>query len=143
MEPNKTNLSKWVDALRSDEYPQGRRALVSRDFENKMLFCCLGVACEVAIKDGLELVVYTVPEGEGGDGEARSYDGQYSTLPIRVQAWLGVYEADPVLPFEVVKGQVENDMASSLNDDAQLTFAQIADCIERRFGLGREASADA
>ena len=50
MTPNKENIQKWVDGLLSGEYEQGRGKL-NKDGK----FCCLGVACEVAIKNGLNL----------------------------------------------------------------------------------------
>ena len=40
--PNRENIRKWVDALRSGEFKQARKALRTSDG-----FCCLGVACEV------------------------------------------------------------------------------------------------
>ncbi len=38
---------KWVDALRSGEYPQGLRRLRSTDPAEPTKYCCLGVADEV------------------------------------------------------------------------------------------------
>lgn len=37
----------WIKALRSGEYKQGRKALKVGD-----RFCCLGVLCDLAAKDG-------------------------------------------------------------------------------------------
>ena len=44
------NRRLWRDALMSDEYVQGRAALVNLDFE----YCCLGVACDAVL--GFEVV---------------------------------------------------------------------------------------
>ena len=41
--------AKWVAALRSGKYKQGRGALRKGD-----TFCCLGVACDLIDKDGWE-----------------------------------------------------------------------------------------
>lgn len=44
---NKTNLLKWLNALRSGEYQQCRSLLASVD-KSSVSHCCLGVLCEVA-----------------------------------------------------------------------------------------------
>lgn len=38
--------AKWTEALRSGEYPQGKRALQVRG-DSEEGYCCLGVACEI------------------------------------------------------------------------------------------------
>lgn len=55
----------WVTALRSDEFPQARGLLHRLYDENGNEaegFCCLGVLCEVAIREGL-----TVEKDDIGD----------------------------------------------------------------------------
>lgn len=40
--------AKWVEALRSGKYAQGKRALrTGRDKPENDLFCCLGVLCDL------------------------------------------------------------------------------------------------
>lgn len=48
---------EWVAALRSGEYPQARNQL-----QTVKGYCCLGVACEVARKHGIEVVesIFTI-----------------------------------------------------------------------------------
>jgi hypothetical protein len=55
--------SMWVEALRSNDYLQGRGAL-----NRNGLFCCLGVLCDVALKNGIDLPV-------DRNGDVVSYDG--------------------------------------------------------------------
>lgn len=43
--------AKWLAALRSDEYPQGRGALHRQYPDDTETFCCLGVLCEIGVKD--------------------------------------------------------------------------------------------
>jgi hypothetical protein len=52
MNPDKKKM--WIDALLSGEYKQGRGAL-----KYKNGYCCYGVLCDVAIKDGLKVEVKT------------------------------------------------------------------------------------
>jgi hypothetical protein len=44
---NKEIADKWIEALRSGEYEQGIASLQSGG-----RFCCLGVLCDLAIKEG-------------------------------------------------------------------------------------------
>lgn len=47
---------KWVAALRSGNYKQ-TTGMLNRNNES---FCCLGVLCEIAIKDGVELEKHNI-----------------------------------------------------------------------------------
>jgi len=71
--------TKWVEALRSGEYRQTKHKLHTK----RGGFCCLGVLCEVAIKEGLD-----VKKNAGSD--RYFYDHEEFTLPSRVQAWAGL-----------------------------------------------------
>ena len=44
-----TNLKKWVEALRSGKYKQGKYRLKTNDYH-----CCLGVLCDVVDKKYLK-----------------------------------------------------------------------------------------
>lgn len=46
MKPNKSDIMKWINALRSGEYKQANGAL-----QNEYGYCCLGVLCEIASPD--------------------------------------------------------------------------------------------
>lgn len=75
-----------VDALRSEEFKQGREWLRVGD-----RYCCLGVACEVAIRNGLEVEV------EGNPGGTFKYDGCPDFLPAAVRDWFGFAHRDPLI----------------------------------------------
>lgn len=74
------------------------------------------VACELAIADGVKMKRRKV-------GEVYEYSGEGKTLPIRVQQWLGIADANPDL--------AELSCAEQ-NDDGK-TFAEIADMIEKEY----------
>jgi hypothetical protein len=80
LDPEKKAL--WVAALRSGEYPQGRDHLATKRGDGTFAFCCLGVACEVAIKNGLPLSV------REDVGMRRLYGGLSSYPPFEVSRWL-------------------------------------------------------
>jgi len=118
---NLINIKKWHDGLVSGYYQQGSGTLVKDS-----LYCCLGVACHLAIKDGAPLLEVDDEDGHGFERVAANYM-ETDTLPPEVKEWLGIQQGDPELATES-DGYVT---ASSLNDEAVYNFAQIAECIVR------------
>jgi hypothetical protein len=136
--------AKWLAALRSGEYRQGKHALNTGGPEGQ--FCCLGVLCEVALQEGLEGLERTQPFASEGDDDAAElhYNGESGRLPYRVQVWADLTDPNPstsrtyaeVLPEQYsnpnsMYGKVKITLAE-LNDSGY-TFQQIADVIERDF----------
>lgn len=105
---------KWVAALRSGLYKQGRNALKSKDG-----YCCLGVLCDISGVD-------TFDTDEFGD---EYYLGHCSNLPDQVVQYAGVRGKDP-LPIE---GSLGFSLAN-LNDRGD-TFEQIATVIEKNWRI--------
>lgn len=109
-----TNAQKWVEALRSGEYTQTRGQL--KDYSR---FCCLGVACDLFMKE----------TGRGywnGDIFYAEDGGEYeaSLLMPPIMHWLGLEDRSG--------GYVSNSAPRSLasqNDDGK-SFSEIADIIE-------------
>lgn len=119
-EETAANRAKWVVALRSGEYVQGRALLRSADDR----FCCLGVACELAALEG------AVP---GFDHD--SYAGSTALLPLPVVDWLGLSSTYGDLVNEIPWADSPAAPRSAaalteLNDNLGWTFDQIADLIE-------------
>ena len=110
---------RWVDALRSGEYEQGTDAL--RTAENT--FCCLGVACDLLVKDGV-LSPWT------RDYDDWTVEGVSEALPQDAQKFIGSTTAwgkFDDLPI-YVDGNYHYDLATA-NDTGE-TFGQIANYIE-------------
>ena len=131
MTPNKANIRLWVDALRSGDYAQCHNAL-----NDGKGFCCLGVACEVAIRSGVDVLRGTEEIGHSDDGTPKTratYDNNGGYPPSAVREWLGLPEANPRL--SPPDGGVTS--AVFANDSAAWTFARIADAIEHTY-LGEE-----
>ena len=110
-------------------------------------YCCLGIACEVAIAGGVELE--RTHDGEVPRvfyRERVTFSGDAEVLPLLVQQWFGLMERDPhlLIPMKV-REQLDDShkvhrtqldrvfVASVLNDDFFLDFEQIADCFEYTF----------
>ena len=98
---------KWVEALRSGKYEQVTGALRSGDG-----FCCLGVACELAIESGVDI-------RRTDDYHAYTRVVPNRLLPPVVGEWLRL------------KGS-EADWRLANKNDGGSTFAEIADLIEQR-----------
>lgn len=102
------NTKKWIEALRSGEYPQGKLALRTADNH----YCCLGVACDI-----LEGGKWKNPHNEthnyiGQDGESAT--------------------ALPDFEREIDLG-VSNNLMNELvhmNDDDDASFKEIAEYIK-------------
>lgn len=130
---NKDRLKLGLEALRSGEYIQGQRALApivtTSDGREEQRFCCLGVLCEVAIKNGLDTVEsveailqkgYRNVEDEGSDESVT-----YSILPQEVRDWYGFSTSVPAVNVIEQRG-VSSYEVTHLNDISGWSFDQIA-----------------
>lgn len=116
---------KWVKALRSGDYPQTRSTL-----RDDIGFCCLGVLCDIAMKEGIipktELRRYRYTDGKtyvmyGNVGEMNS-----SYLPYSVAQWAGLCNNNGAFG-------ANNTSLARLNDEGK-TFKEISDVIESNPG---------
>ncbi len=115
------NAKKWVTALRSGKYSQGRGMLRKED-----TFCCLGVACDLYAREtgaGLWKATNTYMVRSSfvlGEERANEY------LPPAVQEWLGLATGQGEYD-----GNIEplSHSLSHRNDDGA-SFGEIADIIE-------------
>lgn len=131
MKMNRDIKARWIEALRSGDYPQTREALhrtePGLDSKGKTMppgFCCLGVLCELAAKEG----VITSKTFSNGEVE---YDGDSLFLPAPVHEWAELVKDDglPLYTGDVLVG--EGIWVSSLNDKGK-TFEEIADVVEEK-----------
>lgn len=132
--PHEVNVRAWVAALRSPRFRQCRGSLRHTSDEEGLRFCAQGVACELAIDDGVPLVRQPMAFA---DADGNHFQG---AIPSAVQAWLGLTGIDGVLyvtadPYADQEGgsepfPVEVDY---LNDCHAWTFAEIADAIESTY----------
>lgn len=111
---------KWIEALHSGEYEQTTGKLHTNEG-----FCCLGVLCDLAVKEGVipkpELLVNSVCG-------IRQYEGQMSGLPKKVMEWAGI--GGSLGDFVKAKDQSNTMPLYYLNDAKDYTFPEIADVIQ-------------
>lgn len=144
---NKARIKLLVDALRSKKYQQAAGRLhVLPSLAEAEGYCCLGVACEVAIANGLDLKSVIVNDVVHRYGQT----GVTSALPSEVSDWYGFDRANPwlSLPEPTLKQKFINFLkcqpsprtpatgevsATEANDVLELPFHAIADAFERTY----------
>lgn len=98
-------MQKWVKALRSGEYKQTTYRLIDDDG-----FCCLGVLCDIATKEG----IITLDIWQSG-----------SRLPVEVMKW-----ADISHHYGAYNKSAYN--LADLNDNGK-SFKYISSIIEKKY----------
>lgn len=119
-----TVANKWLAALRSGEYKQGRGTLhVCKDNQDE--YCCLGVLCDLYAK-----ATGSKPEKFDADEEHShnnisayySYHSESFTLPPPVMEWAGMRTNTGVVKYD--------KHLAALNDEYRLSFLELANIIE-------------
>ncbi len=126
---NKDIKQKWITALLSDDYTQGRNCLRNNNDE----FCCLGVLCDLYWK-------------ETGDGQwdkditayyFKTQDGTDDLIPpTEISIWADLDSPNPLVNFKDTKVCLANlndgTYDPNLNTDApKLSFKEIAELIDK------------
>lgn len=144
-----------VAALMSGDHQQVRKWLAT-----PLGFCCLGVACEVAMAGGLEMWKVQRADGAGRSTVARFFytpaadtgGGSERVLPHVVKEWFGFSHENPHLEvpehllikygdrttgdFKQLKlSKLGRSLfeAAELNDDVQMTLQDIGECFQYTF----------
>lgn len=128
---NTENMRKYIDALRSGEYTQGRNKL-EKIVDGATRHCCLGVACRVALANGVEMNITPFVDSGSDASTKTAFDDDTAFLPVKVIDWLGLIGIDANNPTLITAEGTENT-ATVLNDEGLFTFEQIADCFERTY----------
>lgn len=137
--------TKWVNALRSGKFTQGKSILHNMDDDS---YCCLGVLCHILEGEGL-LRTDVVQESVSGQmynaqrfGALKNFemDSDVGLLPNAASKIVGLTEYDeydeeqfnddPSITFTDRDGEPMTACLSSANDTYNLTFSEIADAIE-------------
>lgn len=109
--PNKEVIRKWVDALRSGGYKQGKGTLCFGDH-----YCCLGVLCDLGEKSGIV--------GKERFMDQTGFEGMFGILPGKIIEWAGLDSCNP---------PIKGSPLSSWNDHMAFDFNAIADLIEEEY----------
>ena len=122
--------TKWADALESGEYTQGVEALALVARGGGVAHCCLGVLCELAIGDGVDVPKESLPDDPALLGTPIAYGrGQdFTGLPYEVLAWSGMYSNSGDMP------EIGGFKTLAEANDSGVGFAEIAKIIRENAG---------
>ncbi len=111
-------VMKWIEALESGQYKQGKNFLCQIDdtLGNKK-YCCLGVACEIS---GVDQTIV--------DGEVE-YLGQRGLLPMKVSKMIG---SGSLYGFTLTIRGYRLDMTQLNDGECQATFLEIATALREQ-----------
>lgn len=133
-------LKKWIKALRSGEYAQGRLDLKA-DRNGVVRYCCLGVLCEI-LKDDLGLKI--TPQDT--TNVSWRYDNCQASLPQKVRNLMKFKDPRGDLPEAFIDGiDTKHNNLANVNDYGyfdncnRMTFDDIANLIEEQF-LSKKSS---
>ncbi len=110
---NQEIKQKWVEALRSGEYKQGKGQLRDKDS-----FCCLGVLCDIHHKESGEGRWFAEEYESGGTSSV-------AILPPPVMRWAGLPDTGGVWGNPAIGGET-----CVYFNDTGTPFDRIADMIE-------------
>jgi len=114
-------MKKWVTALRSGKYKQGKEYLCD---DGK--YCCLGVLCDIYNKERVKSKKRSIIE----DDKSTSYlhfDGAWEVLPECVREWAGMESSTGALSLK----DMDTSLAE-LNDHGK-KFSTLANTIEKHY----------
>lgn len=116
MKLTKRLKNKWVKALKSGNYKQGRRCLKQKDEKGNYTYCCLGVMADIC---GLHPKLGDDTTFIGG----RNFNG----FPLNEIALKGYTKIPTILHGDT---NIPNILAG-MNDIRQCSFDEIADYIQK------------
>ena len=129
LEQQKANRKLWFKKLEETELKQGKGALCTRNDE----YCCLGIACEVAIENGVHVEKWIDEKYSDNVYMYGKRDNNVNPayLPLIVKDWLGLKNVcgEPIneqMPLSKVY-----DSCTMMNDDLELSFKEIAKRLQK------------
>lgn len=120
---------RWINALCNGNYKQGKGCLLD-EYGN---YCCLGVLCDLYMKETGELVTWENScDGEGNVTKIASFLGYTTILPEPIRFWAGLNEQSPSVTYTDMDGKGEYFMLATLNDAHDASFDELAELIEEQ-----------
>ncbi len=121
---------KWIAALNSGDYKQGKWRLKTDDAN----FCCLGVLCDLAVKEGIAKEVVTFYNGN------KKISGYFSKKQAEGKTAFPMFHEieDGIVKWSGMKssrGEIKGTDKSltNFNDSEGKTFTEIAEIIKENY----------
>lgn len=130
--------NKWVKALRSGKYKQGKHALKYKSERGVVRHCCLGVLCELYQKDhesklATGKIVGSNPDPDLPKGAVgMHFDEEDVLLPAKVRRWAGMKSTDGSFLKDGKRCFPDDDLSLAEMNDGGANFKRIADVIKSR-----------
>lgn len=115
---------RWIAALRSDEYQQGKGKL-KQEINGQIGHCCLGVLTDLFIKDYKDSKWEQIK-----NGSYFHYKGVVGVLHPEVKRWSGINTDNAKFPNNI---RIDNACTLTECNDDGMSFERIADIIEKYF----------
>ena len=124
-------MKKWVKALRSGKYKQGKYTLKQYNSNGQVQHCCLGVLCELYNQEMKQNKKKTLSEKVLTDDDFpygfTRFGDEYNVLPSKVMEWAGMKTSSGILPCNLGFFDL-----TDYNDDGR-KFKTISDTIEKNW----------
>lgn len=130
---NQEIKDRWVKALRSGKFKQGKDRLCGVTKDGKRQYCCLGVLSQLAVRSrviGAPALTKIYDPNDEAVSEARYGNGEYYYLPYAVRDWAGLEEANPYAGDNKLSEWNDGDSARTGETFSARDFDGIADLIE-------------
>ena len=135
-----TIAQKWIKALRSNKYKQGKMALRTKTRHGTVRHCCLGVLCDLYNKDHkrkLKIKKTNDPKDQGEIDPSTTVftiGGDPWALPEVVRNWAGIKDKEGMF-FDTDPVNVNRWSCNSLSEmnDEGASFKEIAQFIEEHY----------
>ena len=130
---NKEIAMRWVKALRSKKYKQGKHALCRVDSRGGCKYCCLGVLTELyqehRKRNKQKVIPTTVGMTTHGKPiRVRKYGRESDVLPVAVRKWAGVRSSTG---FHY--NDIDNFVSLADMNDTGKSFDKIANFIAKNY----------
>jgi hypothetical protein len=128
---------KWVKALRSGKYKQGKSYLKQFNSKGQPRHCCLGVLCELyndTMKKNHKKLLFTEEmEGDISGTSFVSFDLADEFLPEVVKKWAGIKDKTGyfICKTKYKNYEYEDTQDLAVMNDTGKKFSTIADIIEK------------
>lgn len=125
----KNVMTKWVKALRSEKYKQGKELLCTDDDK----FCCLGVLCDLYQKEAKRNKKAQLDSHVDEDIGCVVYSGESEALPDEVKDWAGLKtNVGETIDIKTTARYSTYNSLAHMNDGG-LKFKTIANFIEEHY----------